>query len=149
MELQMRTKAPMVLEAVLGVATVSKAEAKWVSVFCSSEHCFVPFFSLTEAAVGQFRCFSNSINLKSSWLQSLFHPLGHSDCKRIVLWAREWSWLYKKKSNSENHGIKLPTWSRGTDSLTQPEEIKISLGLLNLTRPVLSGNIIIYNASWG
>jgi len=47
----MRTKAPMVLEAILHVATVSKPQATQVQIICSSEHCFVPFFSLMEAAV--------------------------------------------------------------------------------------------------
>lgn len=50
-ELQTRTKAPAVLEALLPVAAVKKAEAERVEVFCSSEHCFGPFFSLTEASV--------------------------------------------------------------------------------------------------
>lgn len=46
MELQKKTKAPIVLEAILHVTSVNKSQAKKVWVCFLSEHCFVPFFPL-------------------------------------------------------------------------------------------------------
>lgn len=57
--------------------------------FFSTKHCFVSLFPVTDAAFWQIRCFRNSINLGSSWVQSFFHPLGHNDCEWAVLWAKE------------------------------------------------------------